>query len=126
MSILNYEVSFSPAEPKIGLELMADNITLKVKIDSYESFNINCKPAGNIIEKAFSIVAWPVAELIKNGLQKKLIEFLDSMVGKSEKISQVPNLPITYEGVTITLQPSGITLSNYNGMLMAEANIDIV
>ena len=125
MSILNYEVSLSPAQPKFELELKTDNTTVKIKFNGYESFDIHCKPAGNVIEKAFSTVAWPIAEIIKNQLKKELTGFLDGYVGQSHDVTRIPDTPITYEGVTVTVKPSNITLSNYNGMLMAEGTIDI-
>lgn len=125
MSILNYDISLSPAQPKFELELKTDNTTVKIKFNGYESFDIHCIPAGNLIEKPFSAVALPIAEIIKNKLKKELTGVLDGYVGQSFDVTRIPDTPITYEGITVTIKPSNITLSNYNGMLMAEGAIDI-
>ncbi|MCP4220045.1 MAG: hypothetical protein GY765_35770 [bacterium] len=122
MGLLKYDISFDPSQPTVTLKVSVDNTDVNIKVKSVESFSISVKPSGNVIQEVFSAVAMPIAEIIKGKLSPKIPGWIE---GKSFKASTLPNIPITAEGVTVTMKPSKIKLSTYNGMLMADGNVDI-
>jgi hypothetical protein len=125
MSVLNYDISIRPKQPQLELELKLDRDTVKMQLNSYESFQTRCKPAGNVVQKVFSTAALPIAEIVRGKLQTLLGDYLDTFVGKSKDVITLSDTPVTFEGVTVTIKPSRLTVSNYQGMLMVEGEVDI-
>ena len=78
--------------------------------------------SGNILETATSALATPLA----NAITLSLGAFAGQIInGKSFNITTVPDIPFNVEGVSGTLKPKNLSLSNFNGQLKLGGDFDL-
>jgi len=120
---VNYDAVTQPSPLGAKLAIQFDNTTLKATIAQVDNFAILVKPAGSIGEEIVSGAFWAIAQTLGGVLPtlgKSLIE------GRSFDILSVGSSTQNVDGEQVTIVPSGLSLTNYNGMLMVQGSIDVI
>ncbi|WP_263081082.1 hypothetical protein [Endozoicomonas sp. Mp262] len=113
---VSYDLHYSPNPVGVNLKLGVSNTTLKVTLGGVPALAVAATPhfSGNILEAATSAMATPLA----NAITLSLGAFAGQIInGKSFDVTTIPNLPFNVEGVSGTLKPKNLKLSEFNGQL---------
>jgi hypothetical protein len=113
---VSYNLDYSPKPVGVDLTLQLSNTTIKVGLSGVPTLVVTATPSysGNILDAAISTLATPLA----NSITLSLGVFAGQIInGESFNVTTVPNLPFNIEGMSGTLSPSNLNLSNFNGQL---------
>ncbi|MDJ0676701.1 MAG: hypothetical protein QNJ36_15205 [Calothrix sp. MO_167.B42] len=113
---VSYDINYSPKPVGVNLDLGISNTTVKVALNGVPTLLVTATPrySGNILNAAISALGTPLA----NAITLSLGAFAGQIInGKSFNVTTVPNLPFNVEGVSGTLSPSNLNLSNFHDQL---------
>ncbi len=146
MGLITYDVSINPAAPQVNITIGATASSITVTLNSMGDFSVSANPsAGTIVAGAIAgaIVGTflgPAGTLLGGGggvgavyavgalVASKMHDAIkDGIAGKQKTIDF--GKPIGYsfdvQGVTVNVQAATLSLSTYNGMLMATGSVNV-
>jgi len=119
---INYDASTTPSTIGVSFGLSFSNTTLRGTVRDIDNFVINVKPSGNVSEQILSGVAWPIAQTlgaVLPSLGKGLIS------GYSFDFLTISPSTQNIDGEPLTISVSGMSLSNYQGMLLVQGGVQV-
>lgn len=122
---VSYDVSYSPNPLGLTAQLQTENAKIKIGITQVSDFSIDVKPNADhgITDAMMSGVLWPLAKILSGTIADKMKGMINGM---TFDIYTVPDIPVTIEGYTVTMQPKTIAFAGYNGYLKVTADVNIV
>lgn len=121
---VSYSIDYSPDPVGVNLDLKISNTNVTVTLSGVPALAVTATPnfSGNILDSALSAVTTPLANVITLSLGA----FAGNLInGHSFDITSVPNIPFNLEGVSGTLKPSYLSLSDFNGQLKISGNFQV-
>lgn len=112
------------AEPGLNasLGLEVDGSSLVVKTRSVAPFELVVYPTGSIPEKITAAMLEPIIQAVVATFSP----FVSSFLGGIQFASfSIPTYSVTVSGITLTVTPTGLTVSNVGGMLALTGGVSI-
>lgn len=126
MSLIKYKVSTIPSDA-FSIQFGISNISptsLTVKVDSLADFQLLLEPDGNVAEKIFSGIVWPVAQFLATFVPSEVKKAVEGQ-SLTKNFDQPIGYSFSVEGVEVKVEAETLQLSNYNGMLMATGTVKV-
>jgi len=121
---VSYSINYSPNPVGVNLNLSISGGTVAVTLSGVPPLAVTASPSfsGNILTSALSAVTTPLA----NAITLSLGAFAGNLMnGRSYNIADIPAVPFNIAGLAGTLKPSGLSLSNFNGMLKISGDVQL-
>ncbi len=119
---LNYDLYAKPGiSGTISLSIV-NGVDIQAETSNLDTFVLIMKPTGNPVEWILSAVTDPLLQVIAAAFSPLITKLFD---GYKYNTGPLPSIPINVEGVSLTATPSGVSLSSYNGMMLASGNVTI-
>ena len=113
---VSYDLHYSPNPVGVDLKMSLSGTAMKVTLSGVPALAVTATPhySGNVLNDALS----SVGTLVVNAITLSAGAFAGQIMnGQSFKVGDVPTIPFNVQGVSGTLTPSNLTLSNFNGQL---------
>ncbi len=122
---VSYDVHLMPSTPTVPLRLSTRGTQLRVSVIDVPTVTIALTPnySGNVLTGIISTFATPVMNAVTLTMSAAVTSIIQE--GPTFDVAKIESQSLTVEGVQITLTPSNLNLSNYNGMLKISGSLDI-
>jgi hypothetical protein len=112
-----------PAEIPAKVRIGVNQRTLRAQIQDIGAFDFEITPnGGDLAGDILSVVAWPIAKIVAPALKDRAV---DAINGTGFDVIRLPDIPVRVRGITVTLKPTEIHLTNHEGMLCIGGALNI-
>lgn len=152
MAIIKYDVDVSPSKPVADFGLSASPKDITLTFSGLESYSLDVKPsAGTIVAGvvagalvgSFALfglgtvlggaagagLVFAIAATIKSELKSKINDMVNEYKGDSQSVELNNGKPLGYgfevQGVQVDVAAETLSLSTYDGMLMATGTVKV-
>jgi len=120
---VSYDATVTPSPVSVGFNLSFSNTTLQARVSSIDLFLIELKPSGgNVLDQFASTFAYPMAAAMGMVLP---LTFRGLIEGYTFDVLTVSPSTRTVMDEQVTVQPSRLSISKHDDMMMIHANVDI-
>ncbi len=119
---VSYSIQYSPNPVGVDLNLSIANTAVKVTLGGVPPLAVTATPnfSGNFVVSALSAVTTPLA----NAVTLSLGAFAGNLMnGRSFEVANIPPVSFNIRGVSGTLTPAGLSVSNFNGLLKISGDL---
>lgn len=119
---ISYDAATQPPQVTARVGLRFENTTLVASIQDVDPFIVMLTPSGGISEQIMSGVAWPLAQTLGVILPTTIKGLF---TGFSFPFMTVQPAATDLMGETLTVTPSGLSLSSHDGHMMVRGTLDV-
>jgi hypothetical protein len=119
---ISYSASTQPPQITARVGLRFENTTLVASIRDVDPFIVTLTPSGGVSEQILSGVAWPLAQTLGVILPTTIKGLFN---GYSFPFMDVAPASANVLGETLTVSPTGMNLTGWNGQMLVSGTLDV-
>lgn len=121
---VSYNIHYSPDPVGVNIEMSVSGTKVSVNLSGVPPLTVSATPrySANILSDMVSTIGTPLVNAVTLFLGSFAGNFIN---GKSFEITSVPNISYSVEGVEVTMAPSGLSISDFEGNLKISGDFAI-
>lgn len=121
---VSYNIGYTPNPVTVNADLSIRGTQARVSLRNVPRVLVTATPrfTKNVVSSAISVIATPLANAITASLGFFAGDVLNN---KSFDVFKIDPIEMDVEGIDITLTPSGLSMGQFNNMLMITGDLKV-